>query len=43
MDKRSLSDGEKLRAIGMWVFMRSLVIAGAYGLIKFGQYAVRFV
>lgn len=40
---KSLSDSDKLRAIGMWVFMRSLVVAGAYGLIKFGQYVVRFV
>lgn len=40
---KSLSDSDKLRAIGMWVFMRSFIIAGAYGLIKLGQYAVRFV
>lgn len=39
----SLSDGEKLRAIGIWVGMRAVVIAAAYTLLKLGQYAVRFV
>lgn len=40
---KPLSDREKLMAIGLWVSMRSFVIAAAYLLIKAGQYAVRLV
>lgn len=38
-----MSDIEKLLAIGVWVAMRSVVIAVAYALLKVGQHAVRFV
>lgn len=43
MEKRSLSDGEKLAAISMWIATRGLVVALAYALIKFATVAVRYV
>lgn len=38
-----ISDLRKLGLIGFWVATRGLAIAFAYMLLKFGQYAVRFV
>jgi hypothetical protein len=40
MMKQSLSDGEKLMAIGLWMGIRMAVIAGALGLFKIGQFVV---
>jgi len=34
MEKHSLSDGEKLRAIGLWVGIRIGIIAAAIGIAK---------
>lgn len=36
----SLSDGQKLQQIGMWLAMRAFAIAAGYGLIKIGQIVI---
>lgn len=38
-----MTDGQKLQAIGWWVGMRVLVIAGALGLVKLGLVLARAV
>lgn len=40
MTIHSPSDSEKLAAIGMWVAIRAVVIAFAFGLFKIAQFAV---
>lgn len=39
----SLSDGDKLLAIGLWAGIRIFIIAAAIGIAKLATLAVRFV
>lgn len=36
----SPSDRRKLSEIGMWMAVRTVIIAGAFGLFKIGQFVV---